>query len=317
VKPGFLAGAISLLAVVTAACNSGGSTTGPRPTGPQGWVVSAGSSASNEALQALAFYPPTITIDAGDTVTWVSPTAEVHSVTFPIPGQSPVPVTDPSAPLPAGGTSFDGTAAVSSGFVAGGAKYALTFPKPGTYSYLSLPQGFATGTVVVQAAGAPYPTTQIGVNDAAQAAIAGDFAAAQQSVTTVPFAAGSHTIAAGVSPGGAAPAHSTVMRFMDGPTMVDNLNITIATGTTLTFKNLSNNVPHTVTFPPAGASPPPGPPFQPAVGGATYDGTALASSGVIPPGGSYALTFTAAGTFKFFCLFHDGAEGMVGTVTVQ
>ncbi len=130
-KPGFLAGAISLLAVVTAACNSGTSTTGPRPTGPQGWVVSAGSSASNEALQALAFYPSSITVDAGDTVTWTSPTAEVHSVTFPIPGETPVPVTDPSASLPAGGTTFDGTAAVSSGFIAGGAQVLAHLPEAG------------------------------------------------------------------------------------------------------------------------------------------------------------------------------------------
>ncbi len=168
-------------------------------------------------------------------------------------------------------------------------KYSLTFPKPGTYSYLSLPQGFATGTVVVQAAGVPYPTTQAGVNTAAQTAIGGDLTAAQQSVATVPFAPGSHTIAAGISPSGAAPAHSAVMRFMDGPTMVDDLNVTVAAGTTLTFKNLSNNVPHTVTFPAAGQSPPPGPPFQPAAGGSTYDGTSPVNSGVIPPGGSYAF----------------------------
>lgn len=289
---------------------------GPAPTGPQGWAVSAGSSSANEALQALAFYPSSITVDAGDTVTWTSPTAEVHSISFPVPGQTPVPVTDPTAPLPAGGTTFDGTAYVSSGFIAGGAKYSLTFPKPGTYSYLSLPQGFATGSVVVQAAGAPYPTTQIGYSTAAQATVAGDIAAAQQSVTTVPFSPGSHVIAAGVSPSGAAPAHSAVMRFMDGPTMVDNLNVTVAAGTMLTFKNLSNNVPHTVTFPAAGQSPPAGPPFQAAAGGSSYDGTSLASSGVIPPGGSYTLTFTKAGTFKYYCLFHDDAEGMVGTVTV-
>ena len=106
------------------------------------------------------------------------------------------------------------------------------------------------------------------------------------------------------------------MRFMNGPTETDNLNVTIAAGTTLTFTNLSNNVPHTVTFPILGQAPPPGPPNQPAAGGATYDGTALVNSGVIPPGGTFNLTFTKAGTFAHYCLFHDGPEGMTGTVTV-
>jgi plastocyanin len=279
-------------------------------------MVNAGSSASNEALQALAFYPSSITVDAGDTVTWTATAAEPHSVTFPAAGQTPVPATDPSASTAAGGTTYDGTALVSSGFIGGGAKYAVTFTKPGIYNYYSLPQGFVAGTVNVQPAGVAYPMSQTAENAAAQSAIGADLAAAKASIATIPFASGSHIIAAGVSPGGSAPANGTVMRFMDGPNMVDNLNVTIAVGATLTFKNLSNNVPHTVTFPAAGQTPPPGPPFQAAVGGPTYDGTALVNSGVIPPGGSYALTFTKAGTFTYYCLFHEGGEGMIGSVTV-
>jgi plastocyanin len=65
-----------------------------------------------------------------------------------------------------------------------------------------------------------------------------------------------------------------------------------------------------------GASPPAGPPNQPAAGGPTYDGTALVNSGVIPPGGTFNLTFTKAGTFEYYCLFHDDDEGMMGTVIV-
>jgi plastocyanin len=296
-------------------CSSSGSGS-TSPQGPHSWSVAAGSSRANEALQALQFYPSSITVDAGDTVVWTSPSAEVHSISIPVPGATAPPASDPTAPGPVGGTTYDGTAYISSGFIAGGATYSVKFTQPGTYTYYSIPQGFVSGTVVVQSAGSVYPKSQFAYSIAGQTAIATDIAAAQASIATIPYTPGSKQIAAGVSPGGSAPANSTVMRFMDGPTMVDNLNTTIAVGSSLTFSNRSNNVPHTVTFPPAGQQPAAGPPDRPASGGTTYDGTATVNSGVIPPGGSFTLTFTKAGTFNYYCLFHDGAEGMMGTVTV-
>jgi plastocyanin len=265
----------------------------------------------------LRFYPSSITVDAGDTVVWTSPTAEVHSISIPVPGQTAPPASDPSAPTVVGGSTYDGTSYVSSGFIAGGAKYSVKFTTPGTYTYFSIPQGFVSGTVVVQKAGAPYPKLQARYASEATSAIDSDIAAATASIANVPYTPGSTNIAAGISPTGATPANSSVMRFMNGPTEVDNLNVTISAGTSLTFTNLSNNVPHTVTFPAVGQQPPSGPPSQPAVGGNTYNGTSLVNSGVIPPGGTFTLTFTAPGTFKYYCLFHDDDEGMVGTVTVN
>ncbi len=97
---------------------------------------------------------------------------------------------------------------------------------------------------------------------------------------------------------------------------MDDQSVTIPVGTTLTFVNRSNNVPHTVTFPALGQAPPEGPPFQAATGGNTYDGTALVNSGVVPPGGTFKLTFTKPGTYPYYCLFHDDEEGMVASVTV-
>lgn len=86
----------------------------------------------------------------------------------------------------------------------------------------------------------------------------------------------------------------------------------------MTWKDLSSNEPHTVTFPVAGqALPPlPGDPFTPPIGGSTYDGSSITNSGVMNPGGSYSLTFTKAGTYTYMCLFHD-AFGMIGTVVVK
>jgi plastocyanin len=302
------------LCISVIGCSGGSVTTAPN--GSHSWSVSAGSSSANEALQALQFYPSSITIDAYDTVVFSSPTAEVHSISIPVPGATAPPASDPTAASPAGGTTYDGTAYISSGFIAGGATYSVTFTKPGTYTYYSIPQGFVSGTVVVQSAGAPYPASQAAYAMTATSAITSDLASAKAAVATVPYTSGSTNIAAGVSSGGSQPANSTVMRFMDGPMEMDNLHSTIAVGSTLTFTNLSNNVPHTVTFPIAGQQPAAGPPDRPASGGNTYDGTQTVNSGVIPPGGVFKLTFTKAGTFQYYCLFHDGAEGMVGTVTV-
>jgi plastocyanin len=167
----------------------------------------------------------------------------------------------------------------------------------------------------VQAKGSAYPVTPAGVTAAGSSGIDADFTSAEQSVATVPYAPGSNLIAAGVSPS-TKGATSSVMRFLDGPKEVDKLKTTIHVGTTLTFKNLSNNVPHTVTIPAAGKGPPAGPPFQAPSGGNTYDGKTLVNSGPLPPGISFAVTFTAVGKFPFYCLFHDGNEGMEGEIDV-
>ncbi|MDQ6826947.1 MAG: hypothetical protein M3Z14_07100, partial [Candidatus Eremiobacteraeota bacterium] len=116
----FLSGSMLLVAT---GCGGGSSTP---PTSPVGWSLIAGSSAQQEALQGLQFYPNSITINAGDTITWTFPTGEPHTVTFLGPRPSPPPPTDPTAPMPAGGTTYDGSTYTSSGFVLLGKTYALT-----------------------------------------------------------------------------------------------------------------------------------------------------------------------------------------------
>lgn len=315
---------LSLLVVAAAAflagCEGGGSSTALQPVPPSGWHVVAGSSSQQEAFQALQFFPSTITIDAGDTVTWTYPAGEPHTVTFLGAGQAtPPPPSDPNVAVPAGGTTYDGSAYTSSGFVLGGKSYSLTFTKPGTYPYYCLIHGpEMVGSVVVQAPRSAYPSTQAQYTAQAQTAIAADLTAAAGSLALFPYTPGGAQLVAGISPGlaSAAPATSTVLRFLNGPALADTA-LTVAVGTTVTWTNQSNNEPHTVTFPPAGATPPPTlSPFAPPSGGSSYDGSSLINSGVILPGGSYSLTFTKAGTYTYYCLFHDDT-GMVGTITVQ
>ncbi|MDQ2743512.1 MAG: hypothetical protein M3Z66_14640, partial [Chloroflexota bacterium] len=69
---------------------------------------------------------------------------------------------------------------------------------------------------------------------------------------------------------------------------------------------------HTVTFLSGAAQP--APISQQAAtpaGGTTYNGTGVVNSGIVPPGRSFTLSFTAAGTFPYVCLLHPGMRGVV------
>jgi plastocyanin len=280
--------------------------------------VQAGGSDQGEALQALQFYPATITINAGDSITWRYPAGEPHTVTFLGPKSAPPPPNDPNDPVPAGGSSYDGSTYTSSGFMLGGQTYTLTFPKAGTYTYYCLIHGEMVGKVVVQNAGTAYPTTVGSVVEAVPSAVAADLKTASDAISQFPYTAGGPHLAAGISAGLGTPplTNASVVRFLDGDKITDT-TVTIKAGTTVTWTNLDTNLPHTVTFPVAGQKLPDMPPFAPPSGGNVYDGSAIVNSGPLFGGQSFSVTFTKPGTYTYNCLFHDDTEGMVGTVVVQ
>lgn len=287
------------------------------------WNVQAGASTLDYAVQDLDFYPKTITINAGDSITWRVAASEPHTVSFLAPGQSLPPDGSLAQVAPAGGSTFDGTTFTSSGQLNGGQRYTLKFVKAGTYTYFCLfhhPE--MEGTIVVNRAGSTYPHNaqyylHVGANDEWEDLLEGD-----SSVHSFPFTVGGNTLAAGIDPGLVAmpPPDSTVLRFLDtndSGKLATSGNKTIKVGSTLTFVNETSNEPHTVTIPPAGQTKlPPMNPFAPPSGGTAYDGTALVNSGVIPPGAHFSVKFTKAGTYFYGCLFHDDS-GMVGTITVK
>jgi plastocyanin len=82
--------------------------------------------------------------------------------------------------------------------------------------------------------------------------------------------------------------------------------VNIKAGDTVHWSNAYSTT-HTVTFDPAKA----------ATAGdvALPDGVAPFDSGNIEEDGSYSHTFTAKGTYKYVCIYHE-AMGMVGTVIV-
>ncbi|WP_269048551.1 cupredoxin domain-containing protein [Paenarthrobacter sp. Z7-10] len=93
-----------------------------------------------------------------------------------------------------------------------------------------------------------------------------------------------------------------VMRFVR-PT------VTIHRGDTVWFSNPGMGAPHTVTFgtEPANVFVPSGNPGH-------FRGGDL-NSGIIPPGGKFAVTFKKTGTFNYICALHD-YMGVVGKVIV-
>jgi amicyanin len=80
----------------------------------------------------FAFSPATVTITAGDTITWTNTDPIVHTV-----------------------TSTTGT--FDSGDLAQSDSFSVTFTTPGAYDYFCTPHPTMTGQIVVQAA-APGPT---------------------------------------------------------------------------------------------------------------------------------------------------------------
>ncbi len=78
------------------------------------------------SIASVAFSTPSLTIAAGDTVTWVNNDAAVHNV-----------------------TADDGS--WSSGLLTAGASFSHTFTDPGVYTYSCTLHPGMTGTIVVNA----------------------------------------------------------------------------------------------------------------------------------------------------------------------
>ncbi len=113
-------------------------------------------------------------------------------------------------------------------------------------------------------------------------------------------ACGSSTSPYGGS-GGTPTCTSTATQACMINTSFSPTNLTVSVGTTVTWKN-SDGFAHTVNS--ATGSP----------------GTAY-SSGNVAAGGTFQHTFSAAGTYPYYCMIHglDGMPptGMHGTITVQ
>jgi len=86
------------------------------------WKVLVGADTPDHALQGQDFYPRTITINVGDTITWTKNVVLEHTVSFLSGAKPPLPFTPqpdqrvlvtPSVAFPQGGKTYDGTTASS------------------------------------------------------------------------------------------------------------------------------------------------------------------------------------------------------------
>jgi plastocyanin len=331
------------------------------------WHVTVGAQTPRGSIQTMGFYPSQLTIDQGDTITWTANSAEPHTVTF-LSTASPCPQTalcalpqtgfdlgSPVQSAPQGGTSYDGTSYYNSGVMTTAtagpglpfpptvplvASYTLSFPAtlaPGTYTYYCLVHGQAmTGTVVVQAAGSSYPTTQEQIDAANAQQIQADLASgaalrSQAREQDRKLSTGRHPVIVA----GAMNERAMLMRFV-GP--ANKVNV----GDKVTFVVTSMGEPHTVTFgdPATGCGAAPCNPEQswnvettehgnlraryPAHNGGFTGKARSLNSGImlgLPPSlthlpKSLTVQFTKRGDYSYICALH-AYFGMTGTVHVH
>jgi plastocyanin len=295
-------------------------------------LTKVGGSLNDTAVQADLYFPGTITIDEGDSITWADAAGadESHTVTFGSTGPC---VDIAKLGVPSAGASYSGSGCVSSGSLwpvsapasAGPKTYTLTFPKAGTYQYFcQFHKPAMNGTVVVQPAGSPYPPGQAAYDATKDPALAtaeknGEAALAAQTVTTRTNADGTttHTMNAGYGDG------KTFSLYRYGAN-----NLSISAGDSVAW--VQNDVAdyHTVTFLDNGKDVPftlpdgyPNPVAVSRTPDTTYIGTGFVNSGLLVPASApadtrtYRLTFPRAGTYSYECLIHDDA-GMKGTIQV-
>jgi plastocyanin len=169
-------GFVVLLATVTIASSGGIGLAKPAPQEARNVTVLSG--AGQDTVNLLSFFPQTVRIRAGDTVTWNQNSRAAHTVSFlggpapgpigdslftdagipiapapnlPVPGRPGVRQLNPLSALPypegVNGSTYSGGAFVSSGRMAGVpqtpgvpelSSFSLKFDTPGTYTYVCL-----------------------------------------------------------------------------------------------------------------------------------------------------------------------------------
>lgn len=309
-----------LLAALPAllASNAHAASASPTTAKAKTWKVMVGAQSSSGAVQTMGYGPKKIWINAGDTVRWVANSMEPHTVSF-ADADHPAVEFDLATTYMTAQTSkhtIKRGQFRSSGIMAPEPDaifpdaiktYDLKFLEPGKYRYVCYLHGQAMkAVVVVRKAGKSYPYTQADYNAMATEAANADI---------------QHGLDLWSDAMGAADSHHVYMGTADMRVLVNRFiapNVVVKVGESVTFDMARNTfpVPHTVTF-----GPPPANPFAPSGDPTNYQGGALSSGVILPPGfgpppTSFTVKFTKAGTYSYVCLLHAGM-GMVGQVVVQ
>lgn len=270
--------------------------------------VSLPAAGATVTTPSLTFSPATVTIQAGETVTWQLSGA-THNVTW-LPG-----------PVPPGGDILD---------QAPGSTVQRSFPTAGVYTYECTRHNNMTGSVVVQS-GQPQVFTSVSIGPATTTLQVGgtvQLVATPLDQAGVPIAglgaatftsdapASASVDAAGlVTAVGAGTAHVTATITDGATTHAATATVFVSApvpgGVTVTTPNLTF-APATVTITAGGTVTWQ---FSGNTHNVTFTGAAPAGGNIPdqPAGGSQSRTFTAAGSYAYVCTRHNG---MTGTVVV-
>jgi plastocyanin len=276
---------------------------------PRTWQAVVGAETKNHAIQGFKFLPGTLYINVGDTVVWTTKEAEIQTVTFLAAGTTLPPFTgDPSqttpqAPIGSNGV-YDGVSYYNSGLLSNfpplppwGDSFTLTFNKVGDLTYYSLTTGMI-GVLHVRPAGAIYPFSQQDYNrqiDKGTRTLLND---GQRLVNKAKKQSSNLNVTLGIGDSLVA-----VLRFFPQ-------RIVIHVGDTVKFTNHDPIEPHTVSFGTISD------PFTPVGNPGAFDGSTALNSGDVAFSTTYKVKFIKAGTYPFFCDFHDFL-GMVATIVVK
>src|SRR2546426_7491218 len=220
------------------------SPTRPHATSTTPWTVIVGGATADTSIYANAFFPQTIEVGVGDTVTWTF--EGFHNVAFLSGGAVPpfgLPEGDktywnPQVLLPVGDQSYDGTGYHSSGVPGpdGRLSYTLTFTKPGRYSCICGIHSGMRGTVIVtdRAKGTPAAALKRGRAEQAATLAAGRARFAKLHVER-------HGTTFVVPLVGNSQQRYSVLRFTREPLVVSR-------GSTVTWAMRDTFEIHTVTF---------------------------------------------------------------------
>jgi plastocyanin len=316
------------------------------------WQAIAGGESPDRGSEALAFMPNEVWIQTGDSIRWTFPTHERHTLTFLKPGQTRPPAFGPIFGIPVGcpgvtadGSSFDGSACVTSGVLLLGEdawpqvnplSYSVSFPSPGNFKFVCLVHADMTGVVHVSNPSGILPHDQEFYDQQArgvQALLLADASRLEGRGTPGDQdEAQSSDVAVGigevVTTTGAGSQTASLMRFVRG-------TIVVRVGDTVQWTSLDPSINHTVTFGVEPADPRPASAnvlptsdgARQAVVGSTEDSV---NSGFLSPAPQdranlaqsspgvtrFRVTFTSPGTFNYICAVHDQL-GMKGTVIVH
>ena len=316
------------------------------------WQSTVGAESPDRGSQALAFLPNELWVHTNDSIRWTFPTHERHTLTFLKPGQTRPPGFGPVFGVPVGcpgltpdGSSFDGTACVTSGVLllaedaettANAPTYSVNFPATGNFKFVCLIHADMTGVVHVLNPSEPLPRDQDFYDFQAQAEQAALLSEASSREGRRSRGDDDRVQSRDVVVG-----LGEILTTTGGGSQTASLNrflretIVVRVGDTVEWTSHDPSINHTVSFGTEPADPrvrstnliqdPDGPwhavistPSDSVNSGflspAPQDRAGLAQS---PPGATrFRVTFTSAGIFNYICAVHDQL-GMKGTVIVH